>query len=214
MKKNMQAFIEFSQTFTAELSFRTMEDWLKFEPDMYKKAKKEAGEVTFGKAKKEAAVEEAHKAIISHIKKKMAMYDELYTTMDAEWRRFAPKYRMGKEVSTEDLDYNRNEFKRFCNNIAMKYGQWFWEERLRHDPLDDGCHGSVSVRQLQEYDSGAWYEADWCSDWTNLPYGAKLMKLYFIYFWDFTHELLERTGKIQKGNYPSKNLRELLKKIE
>jgi len=213
------AYMTFAHvTELATADFDKLEQQVKEERCKYEDALKEAYalEGVLNTKRREKAltmIDETHNEFVEKAKSIITIYVQTYEKTKAEWQVIAPKYRW----NMDNLEWNTKEFHRFCSEFAGKYGNWFWDIRLRHDPLDDMCYGYASIAELQSQtgQNEPWYP--WMEDWMCIPYGARLLKYYMdgLPDWHGDPAWIDLTMNIirdrkQFFNKPSKELRKML----
>lgn len=155
-----------------------------------------------------AKLESAHAEFEKKCQDALSVFDSLYMAKKVEISQLLPRYRYSQKKSEEDVNFNMSEWNAFVDRFATKYGDWFYEIRLRHDPLDDMNYGSISIHQALNYTYGAWYESAEFSTWVNLPYGAKLFKLHGIISFDLVLVTMVKTGVVKESDIPSREFRQ------
>ncbi|MBR2705459.1 MAG: hypothetical protein IKE91_08320 [Clostridia bacterium] len=159
-----------------------------------------------------AMLDETHNKFIKQAKDAVDAYVGCYKETRNEWTKLLPNYKW----DIKEYDYNKSEFHRFCNEFAGKYGGWFWEIQLRHDPLDDMCYGYATIRELQNVEDANWYPG--MEDWKCIPYGARLLKynLDGLPDWHGDPSWIDLTWRIMvhQNKYKCKPGPELLKTLK
>lgn len=157
-------------------------------------------------------LDSAHAEFEKKCRKALVDFDRLYMEMKNEINRIRPKFRCTKVENEDDARFNMSEWNRFVDQFGSKYGYWFYDIRLRHDPLDDMNCGSISIRETKSYVYDSWYPGEQWADWVNLPYGAKLFSITETW-WDLELATMLKTGRIVGADIPSKEFRQYVENL-
>lgn len=196
-------------------SFKNIENILSIEGNKFENAMQEIEDAIAGKNQKrerETTLQEARLTLWNIAKERVKEFDENKEAIDNEWKGLL-QFRKTKQISKEVYEYNAKAFEDFLDKMVRKFGNSFVNEMVYCDPMNVHDQSKVKISDLPKFKGN--YEEyrkyiGW-KEWSNFSDGICCFLLNVNHNWNLSIWLLEKTGRIQKGDIPSDSLRELLK---